>query len=83
MATVQNLIPGDVVLNPIGDKATFIARTEHPLFAGLQLVVWRMKDGSWSHDALSERQDVGEVERSTPDQRRDALSAALLGAEQR
>lgn len=60
MTTVQNLVPGDLVENS-GASALFVAQTEHPIWPSLQLVIWRMPDGSWSHDALDARQDVGQI----------------------
>jgi hypothetical protein len=68
MAQVNDLIPGDVVTLPGADgpvSAIFVADTDHPLYRGLRLVVWRMLDdgqpASWSHDALGLAQHVGEV----------------------
>jgi hypothetical protein len=58
--------------------AVFVARTEHPIWPHLQLVIWRMDDGSWSHDALLARQDVGAVTDATPDERRHRLREAML-----
>jgi hypothetical protein len=55
---VGSLWPGDVI-EMLGRRACFIAQTDHPLWPHLRLVVWRMDDGSWSHDALSVWQDVG------------------------
>lgn len=87
MTTVSELQPGDLVRLPtpahIGpSEATFIASTVHPIWAHLQLVVWRMPEGSpieWSHDALDARQDVGDAIPATPDERSDRLRAALTG----
>lgn len=82
MATVSNLIPGDLV-TMADQSATFVARTQHPIWNHLQLVVWRMPAGhpvgDWSHDALDARQDVGEVAPATHEQRVNRLRAALLG----
>jgi hypothetical protein len=64
MSHVYELLPGDVVENDwIGGpkRACFVAQTEHPVWPSLQLVIWRMDDGRWSHDALDARQEVGEV----------------------
>lgn len=79
MTTVNHLFPGDVVRTPVG-SATFIAATDHPLFTGLQLVTWRMADGTWSLDALSGEQEVGQAEATDAAARREALRAALLGS---
>jgi len=77
IARVLDLQPGDEVSLP-GDSAVFIARTDHPLYIGLDLVIWRLADGSWSHDALNSRQVVGEVTPSTDVGRIDRLRTALL-----
>jgi hypothetical protein len=66
MATVIQLVPGEKVADPMGAEHTFVAQTPHPLYPSLQLVIWRMADGSWSHDALSPAQDVGQVLPSDP-----------------
>jgi hypothetical protein len=42
-------------------SGTFIASCDHPLFDGFTLVIWKMEDGTWSHDALLATQEVGEV----------------------
>lgn len=60
---VLDLLPGDVfATSPIApeEHAMFIARTQHPIWPHLQLVIWRMTGGRWSHDALDILQDVGE-----------------------
>jgi hypothetical protein len=70
---VYELTPGDIV--EIGkSKATFIARTSHPLFTNLSLVVWVLDSGKTSLDALSPLQDVGNAYGGG----KNALRAALL-----
>ncbi len=77
MIVLRDLTPGDVVVSG-GDSATFVASMPHPIWPQIALVVWKMADGSWSHDALDWRQDVGEL---IPDVDRSvALRTALLGA---
>lgn len=66
MTTVGDLEPGDVAhgefdMHGRAGLALFVARTDHPVYNGLDLVVWRMGDGRWSHDALDPRQDIGTV----------------------
>lgn len=63
MTTVRDLRPGDLVrLNPDNPGAIVAATvTGHPLYERLALVVWRLHDGTWSLDALSWDQDVGEI----------------------
>lgn len=78
MTRVLQLTPGDEV-GAFGRSGTFIARCPHPLFPGLQLVVWKMDDGSWSHDALRVEQDVGEAAPTTEASRELRLRRALLG----
>jgi hypothetical protein len=81
MTTVRELIPGDTVVGPLpGMAATFVAETEHPLFPGTQLVIWRMADGTWSHDALHASQEVGTTEPADAASRQAALRRALLGS---
>lgn len=78
MARVMDLVPGDEITLAL-DSAVFVARTEHPLYVGLDLVVWRMADGSWSHDALNRHQDVGQVTPSDHVTRIGRLRSALHG----
>ncbi len=58
---VADLLPGDVVETPTRDRACFVVQTRHPVWLDLRFVVWRMPDGSWSHDALSSEQVVGHL----------------------
>lgn len=78
MTRVIDLLPGDIVTTD-STSATYIAQTRHPLWNHLQLVIWRMADGSWSHDALSPAQDVGEALPSSPYEREQQLRKVLLG----
>lgn len=78
-ARVIDLQPGDHVTNG-GESAVFIVRTQHPVWAVLQLVVWRLQDGTASFDALSPDQEVGEVTPATPAERYDRLVDAVRGA---
>jgi hypothetical protein len=77
---VRDLVPGDVVWREEmpGVEATFVARTDHPIWPRLQLVVWKINDGSWSHDALSIDQEVGSVTLTAPEERLASLRRALL-----
>jgi hypothetical protein len=80
MAMVWELQPGDLVRQDDTDmEATFITNTPHPLFHGLQLVIWKMPDGSWSLDALRGDQEIGHVVESTRAEREARLRGALLG----
>lgn len=82
---VNELKPGDIVSLPIGGElATFVAQTTHPVYEGLQLVIWRMgtrfgEQGRWSHDALDHRQVVGTAWSNSEEERRVSLVWALKG----
>ena len=77
MATVEELTPGDRVALD-GISAVFVAQTDHPLYAGMRLVIWKLdRDATWSHDALSAFQSIGDI---VPGEDRQAnLRAALHG----
>lgn len=78
MATVSDLEPGNKVTLSGGEvSGTFIARQEHPYYPGLMLVIWYLSDGTWSFDALSHNQEVGEPEPSTGRERGSLLLAAM------
>lgn len=57
---VIDLMPGIKILDPVRGSHTYVAQCPHPLYKRLQLVIWRLADGTWSHDALSPVQDVGD-----------------------
>jgi hypothetical protein len=85
LSRVCDLIPGQRVTG-FGQSAIFVARTDHPLYPGLQLVIWRMEGGGWpdteagwSLDPLDARQEVGEAQASTAEERTANLRAAILG----
>lgn len=77
MTRVIDLLPGDLVTVD-HESAVYIAQARHPLWPSLQLVIWRMENGSWSHDALSPAQDVGRAAPSTAEEREQRLRRALL-----
>jgi hypothetical protein len=78
-ARVMDLRPGDLVTSWMR-SACYIQRCPHPLFdPPMQLVIWWLDDGSWSHDALLPEQVVGQVSMSTLQERQSRLRAALLG----
>lgn len=82
MTAVIHLTPGDRIPAPLdhGERlATYISQTRHPIWPNLQLVIWRMPDGSLCLDALSPAQDVGTVVPASAEDRARALEAALLG----
>lgn len=81
---VLNLMPGmeiSIPGFPSRPPAIFIARCNHPYYEGLQLVIWRLADGTISLDALNVMQDVGTAGESTPTERRDNLHRALFNEE--
>lgn len=80
MTTVRELVPGFVVV--LDDRsATYITQTQHPIWPQLQLVIWRLANGSFSLDALSPHQHVGDVVPSTREQREQQLRGALLAGQ--
>lgn len=80
MTTVSQLMPGDIVADPLGGEHVFVARVpHHPLWPQLSMVIWKLADGTWSHDALDPHQDVGEAKPSTGQDRVERLRFALLG----
>ena len=79
MATVAELIPGDLVTQA-GMSGVFISRSAHPIWPYLMLVTWRLHD-RWSLDALDPMQEVGEVVPSAIAERQARLRAALLARE--
>lgn len=56
---VQDLQPGDVI-EIVGEKAVYITRSSHPVYRGLDLVIWKLEDGTYSFDALHCKQEIGE-----------------------
>lgn len=79
MSRVIDLVPGCRVALDESDGAIYVAQTVHPLWPHLQLVIWKLDDGTWSHDALSPVQHVGEIEPFTAEQLKANLRGALLG----
>jgi hypothetical protein len=67
MATVIDLLPGDVVTQG-PQQALFVASEPHPVHRELRLVIWMLDTGTWSLDALRADQEVGDV---TPAPRED------------
>jgi hypothetical protein len=78
VARVTDLRHGDLVTNG-GMSAVHITHIEHPAWPVLQLVVWRLQDGTLSLDALSPDQEVGDVTAATLAERIDRLVAAVRG----
>ena len=83
---VMDLEPGDrfTMRSPFtrtGEQlSTFVQQCQHPIWSRLQLVIWRMDDGTWSHNALDPRQELpGTIDRPTSQSKREArLRRALL-----
>lgn len=74
---VVDLRPGDVVRLSGGPSGIFISSVRHPVHPTLQLVVWRLEDGTWSHDALDARQVVGDRDDVDDDERGRRLRASF------
>jgi hypothetical protein len=77
VTALPELQPGDLVEHS-GMRAVYVAQCRHPIWPHLQLVIWRLHDGSWSHDALDACQEVGQVMQATSAERRTQLRQALI-----
>ena len=75
---VLDLLPGDKVTNA-AMTAVHITHVGHPYYPDLQLVIWRLHDGTVSLDALAIVQDVGDLVPQQWHDRRATLLAALTG----
>lgn len=74
---VSELVAGDRI-EVAGTDAIFIAQTQHPIWPSLRLVIWRLRSGELSLDALDPRQYVGDVV-PVPGGRAEAIRFAVLG----
>lgn len=80
MAKVSELQPGDKVTMPGGQiSGIFISAAPHPFYLNLELVAWRLSDGSMSLDALDAEQEIGDIVQATGMQRGFHLWVALRG----
>ena len=77
---VMSLVPG-MQIELAGRVGTYVQQARHPIWPHLRLVIWRLADGSWSHDALAGEQDIGAVVPDTPTTRAENLFNALMGNE--
>lgn len=77
MIHVYDLLPGDEVTVPGLASAVHIAHLPHPYYPALELVIWRLADGTVSLDALDMQQEVGELTPAAWPERRDRLRRAL------
>lgn len=78
MSRVRDLQPGDEVHLPGADiTGIFITRDRHAGYPGLELVIWKLSDGTFSYDALLAYQDIGEIQPATSEERQRALMHAL------
>jgi hypothetical protein len=83
MATVEELLPGDLVSEPDGTAAVFLTACPHPVWHHLLLVIWRMKaDDTVRLDAMYPQQEAGEVQPIEPAARADRLKDELVTAAQ-
>jgi hypothetical protein len=85
---VRDLRPGmtwaEAGINGQHERWVYIAQAPHPLYPGLQLVIWRdAVSRRWSHDALSPHQVIYGGSPLPLDQaeRELSLRTALLAAE--
>ena len=79
MHKVNDLQPGDEVrLFGIEITGVFIAKAPHQRYPGLELVVWKLSDGTWSYDALSPEQDIGYITPSAGEERGARLLNAFI-----
>jgi hypothetical protein len=78
MATVKDLLPGDLVISSAWP--VFITSCPHPVFHHLVLVIWRLGNGSIYLDALHPDDEVGAVDPIEPAARADRLADALINA---
>jgi hypothetical protein len=77
---VLDLVPGDLIRN-VDREALYVEQAPHPLYRGMQLVIWKLADGTWSLDALYIYQETGElVEPTDWPARKRRLEEALLGS---
>lgn len=78
MSTVGDLRSGDLVYLPGADiSGVFIAQAGHPDHRGLQLVIWKLSDGTISFDALHFMQEIGQIQPASPRERGIRLDHAL------
>jgi hypothetical protein len=75
-STVSDLLPGDLVTQG-PQSAVYVADVPHPHYPSLQLVIWRLDDGTWSLDALRAAQEVGDVSPATRQERWNRLQEAF------
>jgi len=86
VATVDELVPGDLVTNAETRAVVVAVVPRHPLWSRYRLVIWRLIDApmerrGWSHDALAGDQYVGECAPATEAERRTRLAYAMLHPE--
>ncbi len=80
MSTVSVRQTGDgLTMEGVEVTGTFIVQTQHPAYPTLQLVVWRLSDGSWSFDALQADQYIGQIQPAGPYARGLQLLRVLRG----
>jgi hypothetical protein len=84
MSTVADLQPGDLVyVAGMKTHGIFIARAPHPEYPGLELVIWKLSDGSMSFDALRMEQDIGWIQASTGQSRGARLYGVMKESEEK
>jgi len=76
VATIADLIPGDLVVNP-HRSAVFVAQAHHPLKPELALVVWHIGE-RWQVEGLGPSVNVGDINPSSDADREMRIRNALL-----
>lgn len=79
---LHELLPGDHLEGPFGQRTTFIEKQAHPLFGGLLLVIWKTDEGQVYLDALLPNQELPlryVDDTMDPEARRVRLQKTLLG----
>ncbi|HEV8218812.1 MAG TPA: hypothetical protein VGQ05_00950 [Streptosporangiaceae bacterium] len=80
MATVKDLLPGDLVTLG-GRRAVLLVSCDHPVWSGVLLTVWRMKDDDSVMVAAMDPRDTGpDPEPIESAARADRLMAELITA---
>lgn len=78
MATVQELLPGDLV-NRRGENSVFIASGLHPGLDPLLMVIWKADDGEWALGVMSPDDEAGDVHPSSSGLRWERIMEAFRG----
>lgn len=64
---IRELISGMRFKMPWGGSSVYVSQSAHPLYRGLQLVVWIDEEGRVMLDALDAEQDIGDPRPDWPE----------------